>query len=84
LISIQREASKAGQAFRAFEILNLGGYERAHQVGLDPTLDEDTKLVQASIKRDEFIELILSAYGAQKSDQLAPFSGSKSGTAIQL
>jgi len=84
LISIQREASKAGQAFRAFEILNLGGYERAHQVGLDPTLDEDTKLVQASIKRDEFIELILSAYGAQKSDQLAPFSGSKSGTAILI
>jgi hypothetical protein len=84
LISIQREASKAGQAFRAFEILNLGGYERAHQVGLDPTLDEDTKLVQASIKRDEFIELILSAYGAQKSDQLSPFSGSKSGTAILI
>jgi len=84
LISIQREASKAGQAFRAFEILNLGGYERAHQVGLDPTLDEDTKLVQASIKRDEFIELILSAYGGQKSDQLAPFSGSKSGTAILI
>ncbi len=84
LISIQREASKAGQAFRAFEILNLGGYERAHQVGLDPSLDEDTKLVQASIKRDEFIELILSAYGAQKSDQLAPFSGSKSGTAILI
>ncbi len=84
LISIQREASKVGQAFRAFEILNLGGYERAHQVGLDPTLDEDTKLVQASIKRDEFIELILSAYGAQKSDQLAPFSGSKSGTAILI
>jgi len=84
LISIQREASKAGQAFRAFEILNLGGYERAHQVGLDPTLDEDSKLVQASIKRDEFIDLILSAYGAQKSDQLAPFSGSKSGTAILI
>ena len=84
LISIQREASKAGQAFRAFEILNLGGYERAHQVGLDPTLDEDSKLLQASIKRDEFIDLILSAYGAQKSDQLAPFSGSKSGTAILI
>jgi DNA modification methylase len=84
LISIQRDASKLGRPFRAFEILNLGGYERAHQVGLDSTLDEDTKLVQASIKRDEFIELILSAYGAQKSDQLAPFSGSKSGTAILI
>jgi adenine-specific DNA-methyltransferase len=84
LISIQRDASKLGQSFRAFEILNLGGYERAHQVGMDATLDEDTKIVQASIKRNEFIDLILSAYGAQKSDQLSPFSGSKSGTAILI
>jgi len=82
LISIQREAAKQGLPFRAFEILNLGGYERAHQVGLDPTLDEQSKALQAKIKREEFVDLILSAYGAQKSDQLVPFSGSKGGTAI--
>ena len=84
LISIQREASKLGQPFRAFEILNLGGYERAHQVGIDPSLDDDNKNLQAAIKREEFVDLILSAYGAQKSDQLVPFSGSKGGTAILI
>ncbi|QLL23851.1 site-specific DNA-methyltransferase [Actinobacteria bacterium IMCC25003] len=84
LISIQREASKLGQPFRAFEILNLGGYERAHQVGIDPSLDEENRNLQAAIKREEFVDLILSAYGAQKSDQLAPFSGSKGGTAILI
>ena len=84
LISIQREASKAGQPFRAFEILNIGGYERVAMAGVDALLDENEKLIQARIKREEFIELILSAYGAQKSDQLAPFSGSKGGTAILI
>ncbi len=84
LISIQREASKVGDAFRAFEILNLGGYERAHQVGMDSTVDEAQRNLQTSIKRDEFVDLILLAYGAQKSDQLVPFSGSKGGTAILI
>jgi DNA modification methylase len=84
LISIQRSAASAGQAFRAFEILNLGGYERAHQVGVDASLDVENRKVQAKIKREEFVDLILTAYGAQKSDQLAPFSGSKSGTAILI
>lgn len=84
LISIQRESSGLGRSFRAFEILNLGGYERAHQVGIDPFLDEENRNLQAAIKREEFVDLILSAYGAQKSDQLAPFSGSKGGTAILI
>jgi hypothetical protein len=84
LISIQREASEGGQTFRAFEILNLGGYERVHQVGIDPSLDEENRQLQAMIKREEFVGLILSAYGALKSDQLVPFSGSKGGTAILI
>jgi DNA modification methylase len=84
LITVQRNASSKGDPYRAFEILNLGGYERAHQVGLDPSLDEDARNVQAAIKREEFIDLILSAYGAQRSDQLIPFSGSKGGTAILI
>jgi adenine-specific DNA-methyltransferase len=82
LISIQREASKGGQPFRSFEILNLGGYERLHLVGHDPHLDEASKQTQSLIRREEFVDLILSAYGAQKSGQLEPFSGTKGGTAI--
>ncbi len=84
LITVQREAAKLEKPFRAFEILNLGGYERAHQVGIDPSLDDEERKVQASIKREEFVELILAAYGGQKSDQLQPFAGSKGGTAILI
>lgn len=84
LISVQRAASKAGLPFRAFEILNVGGYERAYMVGIDGLLGEDERITQSQLKRDEFVDLILSAYGAQKSDQLVPFSGSKGGTAILI
>ncbi len=84
LIAVQRDLSRSGSGFRAFEILNLGGYERAHQVGIDVSLEAEENKVQAAIKRDEFIELVLSAYGATKSDQLFPFSGSKGGTAILI
>lgn len=84
LISIQREASTTGQSFRAFEILNVGSYERAYVVGVDALLPEDERVVQEQLKREEFVDLILSAYGAQKSEQLVPFSGSKGGTAILI
>jgi adenine-specific DNA-methyltransferase len=84
LISVQREASKVGLPFRAFEILNVGGYERAYMVGIDGLLGEGERLTQSQLKRGEFVDLILSAYGAQKSDQLVPFSGSKGGTAILI
>jgi adenine-specific DNA-methyltransferase len=82
LISIQREASKANLPFRAFEILNIGGYERNSYVGVNLDLGESERLVQSQINRSEFLDLILSAYGGQKSDQLPPFSGTKAGTAI--
>ena len=82
LISVQREASAASQPFRAFEILNVGGYERMAMSGINTNLSEEEKKLALVSKRMEFVDLILEAYGAQKSDQLAPFSGSKAGTAI--
>lgn len=82
LISVQREAVHAGQLFRAFEILNLGSYERTYAVGIEQSLGEEEKKAQTLIKREEFVNLILMAYGAQRSNQLPPFSGSKGGTAI--
>ncbi|MCZ2121519.1 MAG: site-specific DNA-methyltransferase, partial [Anaerolineales bacterium] len=35
MIGVQRELKKAGKDFRAFEILNLGKYERAHYIGVN-------------------------------------------------
>ncbi len=82
LISVQRESSKEGKAFRAFEILNIGGYERASYAGIDSSVSDDEKKTLSQLRRDEFVDLILMAYGGLKSDQLHPFSGSKGGTAV--
>ena len=84
LISVQRHAASKSESFRAFEILNLGGYQTNSFLGIDQSLSEDEKLLQANIKREDFIDLILTAYGAQRSEQLHPFSGSKTGTAILI
>jgi adenine-specific DNA-methyltransferase len=84
LISVQRESSKEGKPFRAFEILNIGGYERASYVGIDTSVSDDEKKTLSQLRRDEFVDLILMAYGGLKSDQLHPFSGSKGGTAVLI
>ena len=84
LISVQRESSKEGKPFRAFEILNIGGYERASYVGIDSSASDDEKKTLSQLRRDEFVDLILMAYGGLKSDQLHPFSGSKGGTAVLI
>jgi adenine-specific DNA-methyltransferase len=82
LINIQRESSKNGSTFRAFEILNLGGYERNQLGGANLSGDEKSQQIVRASKREEFINLILSAYGGIRSDQLMPFAGVKGGTAI--
>ena len=84
LISVQRESSKEDKPFRAFEILNIGGYERASYVGIDSSASDDEKKTLSQLRRDEFVDLILMAYGGLKSDQLHPFSGSKGGTAVLI
>ncbi len=35
MIGVQRELKKEGKNYRAFEILNLGKYERQHYIGID-------------------------------------------------
>ena len=37
MIGVQREMKESGKDFRAFEILNLGKYERQHYIGVNPT-----------------------------------------------
>ena len=38
LIGVQRERKKEDKTYRAFEILNLGKYERQHYIGVNPNL----------------------------------------------
>ena len=40
MIAVQRQMKAEGKDYRAFEILNLGKYERQHYIGMNPNLRE--------------------------------------------
>jgi DNA modification methylase len=82
MISVQRRLALDSQPYRAFEILNLGSYERQYFVGVDMTLPEDQRAAESDLRREEFLSLILGAYGAQRSEQLPEFQGVKGGSAV--
>ena len=65
MIGVQRELKKKGKDYRAFEILNLGKYERQHYIGINPNLRDEEKQKQIEQREKEFVELILRAYQAQ-------------------
>ena len=50
MINIQRELKNGNKDWRAFEILNLGKYERAHYIGVNPNLREEQQQKQLEKK----------------------------------
>ncbi len=77
MIGVQRELKKAGKDFRAFEILNIGKYEREKFLTVNENLREEEKRIQRENKEKEFIKLILSAYKAESVDSFNTFVGKK-------
>jgi DNA modification methylase len=84
LIGVQRELKAAGKDYRAFEILNLGKYERQHYVGVNPNLREAEQQEQLAQKEAAFLDLILKAYRAEKTDGFATFHGKKAGRLVSV
>jgi hypothetical protein len=64
LIGVQREKKTAEQDFRAFEVLNLGRYERQAYLNVGGRLTATQKAQALAQKESEFRELILRAYKA--------------------
>lgn len=77
MIGVQRELQKSGKDFRAFVILNMGRYERQHYVSTSDNLREEERQLQQQKKEQEFIELILSAYKAERIDTFQNMVGKK-------
>jgi site-specific DNA-methyltransferase (adenine-specific)/adenine-specific DNA-methyltransferase len=65
LIQVQRELKAAGKPFRAFEVLNLGRYERQAYLNVAGRLTGKKKEQALARKEQEFRELILRAYRAE-------------------
>lgn len=77
MIGVQRELKTAGKDFRAFEILNIGKYEREHYVSADMDLRQEEREKVLERKEKEFVKLILSAYKAEPVDSFTSFVGKK-------
>nr|VFJ95238.1 MAG: adenine-specific DNA-methyltransferase [Candidatus Kentron sp. LFY] len=84
MIGVQRQLKAEGGDYRAFEILNLGKYERQHFVGVNPNLRQEEQRRQLVAREAAFIELILKAYRAEKSEQFSAFHGKKAGRLVAI
>ena len=79
MIGVQRQLKAEGKDYRAFEILNLGKYERQHYIGVNPDLREEQKRQQLAAKEAAFLDLILRAYRAEKVKISPPSTASAPG-----
>ncbi len=77
MVAVQRELKKAGKDFRAFEILNVGKYERESFLNTNDDLRAEEKAKQAERKEKEFIKLILTAYKAEPIESFIHVVGKK-------
>ncbi|MDO8591668.1 MAG: site-specific DNA-methyltransferase [bacterium] len=73
MVNVQRRMKADRKDYRAFEILNLGKYQRQHYVGANQKL-----------KEQKFIDLILEAYRGEKLQGFETFVGQKVGRMIAI
>ncbi len=84
MIGVQRQLKADGKDYRAFEILNLGKYERQHYIGVNPNLREAEQQRQLEEREKEFTDLILRAYSAEKTEGFAAFQGMRAGRLVAV
>ncbi len=86
LIQVQRDLKTAGKPFRAFEVLNLGRYERQAYLNVGGRLSGKKKEQALARKEQEFRDLILKAYRAEPlvsgASQDAFFHGKNGGRLV--
>ncbi len=82
LIQVQRELKANGKSFRAFEVLNLGRYERQAYLNVSGRLSGKKKEQALAIKEQEFRDLILKAYRAEPLQDTSFFHGKNGGRLV--
>ena len=82
LIQVQRELKASGKPFRAFEVLNLGRYERQAYLNVSGRLTGKKKEQALAKKEQEFRDLILKAYRAEPLSESAFFHGKQGGRLV--
>ncbi|HMO18866.1 MAG TPA: site-specific DNA-methyltransferase [Oligoflexia bacterium] len=84
MIGVQRDLKNSGKDYRAFEILNLGKYERQHFIGVNPSLREEEKQKQLEQKEKDFVDLIIRAYSAAPIENFKTFHAKKSNRLVAV
>ena len=84
MIDTQRELKNSSKNFRAFEILNLGKYERQHYIGVNMNLREKEQQKQLAEKEKDYIRLIIKAYKAQEVKGFKTFTAKKVGRLVAI
>lgn len=82
LIQVQRELKSEGKPFRAFEVLNLGRYERQAYLNVGTRLSAKKKAEALAKKEQEFRDLILKAYRAEPLPDASFFHGKNGGRLV--
>jgi site-specific DNA-methyltransferase (adenine-specific)/adenine-specific DNA-methyltransferase len=75
LIQVQRERKAKDETFRAFEVLNLGRYERQVYLNVSGRLTGKKKEQALAQREQEFRDLILKAYRAEPVPDAGFFHG---------
>jgi len=89
LIGVQRKQKAAEKDFRAFEVLNLGRYERQAYLNMGGRLSAEQRSAALAQKEREFRDLILRAYkasplGAEGAAQDGFFHGARNGRLVVI
>jgi adenine-specific DNA-methyltransferase len=85
IIGVQRQLKSEGKDYRAFEVLNLGKYQRQHFIQHNfSSQDEAAQAALKAKKEREFIELILQAYKAEPIQGSNEFAGQKAGRMVAV
>ena len=85
MIGVQRKLKDEGQDYRAFEILNLGKYERQHYIGVNPGLREEQKQQQLAAKGSRFSGSDSKCLPSGKDwKDLPAFHGKKAGRMVAV
>lgn len=77
LINLQRQLKEDGKDYRAFEILNLGKYQRQHYIYDGKNIRDELRNKEKIQKERAFIELILNAYKATPISGFNTLQGKK-------
>jgi site-specific DNA-methyltransferase (adenine-specific)/adenine-specific DNA-methyltransferase len=84
LIQVQRELKAADKPFRAFEVLNLGRYERAAYLHVSGRLTGEQREQALAAREAEFRALILRAYRGEALAGDGFFHGRRNGRLVVI